>query len=259
MKSGAGSGSPSASWASLDAAARATDTAARSTPETRPHDPGRAWYRFAARLFPADPGRWVDLGCGQGELLAPVRPSGASPPTPAARRPIALDLAAANAAASRARGAAGMVADLGFGLPFADRCLDGAALIEVIEHLPAAEQLVDELARVLRPGAWLLVTTPNVAHWTYRWRALTGHPPKQEGYHFRFFTQRTLRRCLESRGFRIEARASFGKQALLTKLARAAGRDRRHKVRYRVPRLLEPLLAQHFVWLLVRDRDRPAD
>ncbi len=229
-----------------------SSAATRADRGTRSHDPKRPWYRFASALLPASPGRWADLGCGQGELLARVRASDG----PAARtKPIALDRAGANAAAARARGAASLVADLESPLPFADRSLDGASLVEVIEHLPHAEALVEELRRVLRPDGWLLVTTPNVAHWTYRWRALTGHPPKQEGYHFRFFTQKTLRKCLESRGFRIESRASFGKQALLTKLARLAGRDPRDKVRYRVPGRLEPLLAQHFVWLLRRERD----
>lgn len=223
-----------------------------ANPRTRSHDPSRPWYRFASTRFPASPGRWADLGCGQGEFLARVQPA-AGPP--ASKTPIALDRSGANAAAARASGAASLIADLESGLPFADRSLDGASLVEVIEHLPRAEELVDELRRVLRPGGWLLVTTPNVAHWTYRWRALTGHPPKQEGYHFRFFTQKTLRACLESRGFHIESRASFGKQALLSKLARLAGRDRRDKVRYRVPSWLEPLLAQHFVWLLRRDLD----
>ena len=242
-----------------DAASIEATATTFATPETprkrgdagsRPHDPSRAWYRFASSLFPASPGRWADLGCGQGELLARVRASGSST---ARATPLALDRSRENAAAARTVGAASLVADLETRLPFADRSLDGASLVEVIEHLPHAEALVEELRRVLRPGGWLLVTTPNVAHWTYRWRGLTGHPPKQEGYHFRFFTQQTLRACLTSRGFHIEARASFGKQALLTKLARVAGRDRRDKVRYRVPAPLEPLLAQHFVWLLRRD------
>jgi len=217
-------------------------------PSTRRRDPARPWYRFAQTLFPAEPGHWVDLGCGQGEFTRLANLAGGQS-TPI---PIALDRSQANVVSAKASGANALSADLEVSLPFAKASLDGASLIEVIEHIPTAEALVDELARILRPGGWLIVTTPNVAHFTYRLRSLTGHPPKQEGYHFRFFTQKTLRHCLESRGFSIEARASYGKQALLTKLFRLAGRDRGFKFRYRVPTALEPLLAQHLVWRLRR-------
>jgi hypothetical protein len=91
-----------------------------------------------------------------------------------------------------------------------------------------------------------------VAHLTYRWRALTGHEPKQEGYHYRFFVRRTLEAIFAREGFHVTARASFGKQSLLSKLARLAGRGRKYKVRYAVPAPLEGLLAQHFVWQLKR-------
>jgi 2-polyprenyl-3-methyl-5-hydroxy-6-metoxy-1,4-benzoquinol methylase len=125
-------------------------------------------------------------------------------------------------------------------------------MIEVIEHIVQAEALVAELARVIRPGGWLIVTTPNVVHIAYRWRALTGHPPKQEGYHYRFFTRDTLAEIFAEAGFRLASQASFGKQALLSKLARLAGKGSKHKVRYVVPRPLETLFAQHFVWRLER-------
>jgi len=217
--------------------------ASRSAP--RAADPGRPWYDYAERVLPETRGRWVDLGCGQGEFVERARSS-------ADRDALALDLTVDNARGASLRGAQALAADLTRDLPFADGSLDGASLIEVIEHIPSAERLVGELARVIAPGGWLVVTTPNVAHLTYRIRALTGHPPKQEGYHFRFFTTSTLRALLESHGFRLEARESFGKQALLTKLGRLAGRERSFKFRYRVPEACESLLAQHFVWRLRR-------
>lgn len=225
----------------------------------RPFDSDRPWYAYAEQLLPANPGRWADLGCGQGEFLerARVRAPAVSNQALAnpAASPLALERDLRNARAARRSGAAPIAADLECGLPLASRSLDGASLVEVIEHIVRAECLVDELARVIRPGGWLIVTTPNVAHLTYRIRAVTGHPPKQEGYHFRFFTASTLRACFESRGFHIEARQSFGKQALLTKLGRLAGRGPGYKFRYRAPEACEPLLAQHFVWRLRRSLD----
>ena len=46
-------------------------------------------------------------------------------------------------------------------LPIADGSVDVAAAIEVIEHLENPRALVRELARVVRPGGWIVVTTPN--------------------------------------------------------------------------------------------------
>jgi SAM-dependent methyltransferase len=207
----------------------------------------RAWYRFAARLLPepARGGRWLDLGCGQGELLELAAGRGLCG--------MGLDYARGNAAAALAAGRPALVADLTRPLPLSDASLDGATLIEVIEHIVNAEALAAELARVIKPGGWLVMTTPNVAHLTYRWRALTGHPPKQEGRHYRFFTRRTLADLFGGAGFVLSARASFGKQALASKLLRPF-RGRHYKLRYPVPASLESLLAQHFVWRLERAR-----
>lgn len=224
-------------------------TAAHESDRVRRRVTDRPWYGYAARLLPQAraAGRWIDLGCGQGEFLERATEQGL--------RGLGLDYWPANAAAAGRSHRGGVVANLNQGLPFRDASLDGATLIEVIEHIVRAEALAAELARVIRPGGWLIVTTPNVVHWTYRWRALTGHPPKQEGYHFRFFTRGTLRGMLEQAGFRLRARASFGKQSLLSKLGRLAGRGGRYKWRYGVPRPLESLLAQHFVWRLERVTD----
>lgn len=215
---------------------------------TRRHAPGRSWYDFAARLLPPPDraGRWVDLGCGAGELLERAAAQGLAG--------WGLDRVEASAARVLADGRAALVADLERPLPFRDGALDGVALIEAIEHVARAEALVDELRRVLRPGGWLLLTTPNVAHWNYRVRALTGHPPKQEGYHLRFFTRATLARLLGERGFRPDGDASYGRVPLLSRLA-AAGRGRGRPFVVWPP--LQPLLAKHFVWRLVAD-DRDA-
>ena len=57
---------------------------------------------------------------------------------------------------------------------------------------------------------------------------------------------------LAEAGFELDGYASFGKQVVLSKLARLAGKGAKYKVRYVVPRPFEGLLAQHFVWRLRR-------
>jgi SAM-dependent methyltransferase len=160
-----------------------------------------------------------------------------------------LDQVEASAATVASAGHPALVADLERPLPFRDGSLDGVTLIEAIEHVVAAEALVDELHRVLRPGGWLVLTTPNVAHLNYRVRAVTGHPPKQEGYHVRFFTRATLEAMLSARGFTREADASYGRVPLVSRLL-AAGRGRGRP--FVVPAALQSLLAKHFVWRLRR-------
>ena len=236
----------------------------QTSPERSPRlarhaDPSRRWYRYVRDVLPGDAagapiargsrGVWVDLGCGFGEFLSGSQCDSA----------MGLDLDRRALAAARDLGFAVVAADLALSIPFRSNSLDGATLIEVIEHVFDAQALLAELSRVIRPGGWVVLTTPNVAHFTYRVRALTGHAPKQEGYHVRFFTRDRLLALIESSGFRVEARASYGKQALLTKLARITKIGGRAlsvtdgKVRYRVPRPFEPLLAQRFVWRLRRE------
>jgi 2-polyprenyl-3-methyl-5-hydroxy-6-metoxy-1,4-benzoquinol methylase len=47
------------------------------------------------------------------------------------------------------------------GLPLPDARVDAAAAVEVIEHLENPRAFVRELARIVRPGGWVVVTTPN--------------------------------------------------------------------------------------------------
>lgn len=46
-------------------------------------------------------------------------------------------------------------------LALPDGVIDVVTCFEVLEHLPDEDALLGELARVLRPGGWLLLSTPN--------------------------------------------------------------------------------------------------
>jgi SAM-dependent methyltransferase len=52
--------------------------------------------------------------------------------------------------------------DLTRGLPYPDQSFDLVVLTEVIEHLENHRAALTEMARVLRPGGHLILTTPNI-------------------------------------------------------------------------------------------------
>jgi 2-polyprenyl-3-methyl-5-hydroxy-6-metoxy-1,4-benzoquinol methylase len=46
-------------------------------------------------------------------------------------------------------------------VPLPDASFDVVAAVETIEHLDGPRRFVRELVRLIRPGGWLIVTTPN--------------------------------------------------------------------------------------------------
>jgi SAM-dependent methyltransferase len=62
---------------------------------------------------------------------------------------------------------------------------DGVVCVEVIEHVPADEALVRHMARVLRPGGWLCLTTPNGDY-------IRNEPPNYNPDHVRHYTRQGL-------------------------------------------------------------------
>ena len=89
-------------------------------------------------------------------------------------------------------------ADLGTGLPFADRAFDGGVCTEVLEHVSDARLLLAELARVLKPGARLLVSVPFIFHY---------HADPRD---FLRFTPPGLAAELERSGFEVEFVGGIG-------------------------------------------------
>lgn len=65
-------------------------------------------------------------------------------------------------------------------LPFADASVDGVLICEVLEHfvLDPLHCLI-EINRILKPGGFLVLTTPNVASWYSIYRALQQQHPSR--------------------------------------------------------------------------------
>lgn len=141
----------------------------------------RARYRFACQLV--RPGQSVlDVACGAGFGLRMLLDHGA--------RPIGVDLQAPAVAEARAVAPqADLVQASAASLPLADHAVDLVVSFETLEHVPDAAAMLAELRRVLRPGGWLVVSTPNCAF---------GPPERHTGnpFHVREFTGDELRDLL---------------------------------------------------------------
>lgn len=94
-----------------------------------------------------------------------------------------------------------------YALPFRSGSFDSILCFETVEHFPRPELLVAELGRVARPGAQLILTTPNVLWEPVHALAAVFKFHHSEGPH-RFVGRRRLRRMVRQAGFSIDREAT---------------------------------------------------
>lgn len=85
------------------------------------------------------------------------------------------------------------------------RLFDLAYCSEVIEHVPDVQGFVAATAKLLKPGAVLFITTPDISHWR-RPRTLTDWDAYCPPSHCVFFNPASLTRIFEQHGFRVHSR-----------------------------------------------------
>ena len=150
-----------------------------------------AYETAAAQLQPSD--AVLDIGCGVGY--------GSKMLSAHARHVTGVDVSRdAVAAASAAYGSdtcAFSVYD-GTRLPFADAQLDAATSFQTIEHVQDDGRFVSEAARVLKPDALFLLTTPNRAT-----RLREGQRPWNR-FHVREYSSKDLESLLSRSFTRVE-------------------------------------------------------
>lgn len=114
----------------------------------------RTWLRPAM----AGKGRFLDLGCGPGTLLAAAAREGF--------RGIGIDvsmewLVVARKMVRESGGEPQLAAAFGERLPLGEASVGGVISLDVIEHVGDPGRYLEQIHRVLQPGGRAILTTPN--------------------------------------------------------------------------------------------------
>ena len=118
---------------------------------------------FASSILPKVPagGKWLDAGCGSGFFSRLLARNGAMV-TGVDRSPGMIEQAMMHAA----RAGLGDRADFATiatikSLPFSAATFDGCISLSVLEYVDSPMNCLDELTRVLKPGAFLILSVPH--------------------------------------------------------------------------------------------------
>lgn len=148
-------------------------------------------FRYLPRAHAGEKRKILDIGCGNGEWLAKIRPVGWQ-----------LCGAEPDPAAAEAAQQLGMEVRQGSSEAWLDQAgsFDFVALSHVIEHLHDPGETLRTIHQLLKPGGTLFIDTPNVdaaGHRRYgaHWRGL--EPPR----HLALFNRRSLLRAVSEAGF----------------------------------------------------------
>jgi SAM-dependent methyltransferase len=106
--------------------------------------------------------RILEIGCGRGGFSCWLAAQPLAPREVVAMdfSPIAVEKGRSFAAEHRVRNITWMTGDIE-AIPYPEGSFDTVVSCETIEHVPHPPQAVRELARVLRPGGRLFLSTPN--------------------------------------------------------------------------------------------------
>jgi methionine biosynthesis protein MetW len=165
---------------------------------------GRADFAtIAAWIAPGS--RVLDLGCGDGSLLAYLaRERGAAG--------YGIEIDDAGVLASVKNGIDVLQSDLESGLAgFDDASFDCVILSQTLQAMRHTEDIVVEMLRV---GREAIVTFPNFGHWTHRWQILKGRMPVSTSLPYQWYDTPNIHLCtvadfdafLAERRFAVENR-----------------------------------------------------
>jgi SAM-dependent methyltransferase len=183
------------------------------------------WYRGRRRIIAVElaklplprPARVLDAGCGSGRTLQELAHHGDVS---------GIELSPEAAAVARARGPYDVRIGRLEELPWDEETFDLVTCLDVIEHTPDDVVTLRELARVTKPGGWLLVTVPAYqALWSRH---------DEDNHHYRRYGRGPLRAAVLAAGWEVRRMTSFNSLLLAPAAAvRLAQRRRRRYAEYR--------------------------
>ena len=144
-------------------------------------------------------GTLLDVGCYDGQFISQVVEGDTV---------VGLDVSHSALRQAAARGVRAVRGQVEARLPFAPNSFATVVAAEVIEHVFDTQAVLVELARVLEPGGWLALTTPNLVALSGRVQLLLGRSPHNVEFdaspgtsgHIRYFTFDTLELLLRRAG-----------------------------------------------------------
>jgi ubiquinone/menaquinone biosynthesis C-methylase UbiE len=173
----------------------------------------RYWQRTRFRIiheFVPEAGPILDIGCGSSRIVQTL---------PGA---VGMDLALRKLRWLRAPGRMLLQGDMNR-LPFRDSSFECVVCSEVIEHIPRNQVHLSELFRVIRPGGFLVLGTPDYGkrlwralEWTYG-KVFPGGYVKE---HINRYTYSALRSELEDLGLEVIECAYVGRSEMIFKARR---------------------------------------
>jgi methionine biosynthesis protein MetW len=135
--------------------------------------------------------RVLDVGCGTGSvtLIANRLKS---------NEVLGLEPDEQRAERCRSRGINTVCGELDDAFSVRHGLFDVVVFADVLEHLPSPAEVLARAIRVLKPDGLVLISVPNVAHWTIRFNLLRGRFDYTDtgildATHLRWFTAKTIR------------------------------------------------------------------
>ena len=169
-------------------------------------------------------GKWLDAGCAKGFLLKIASQHG--------WKPYGFDVSAyaVREAQKNCPNAHLFVLNAEDKLPFGDGFFEVITALELIEHLRAPENFLEEAYRVLKPNGMLFITTPNASS-LFNSRAVRGiyrslkySTPFDDETHVSYFDSESITRTLKCHKFsKVKIKYSWNSGRINIHLPRRLG------------------------------------
>ena len=174
--------------------------------------------------------RVLDLGCGDGALLAHLALRGVSG--------YGVEIDVYNVIACVEKGVDVIQGDLEAGLAgFADQSFDVVVLSQTIQAMKQTEQILLDMLRV---GREAIVTFPNFGYWQNRWQIFLGRMPVSETIPYAWHNTPNLHLCMlgdfealcAKNGIRVVERVVMDGEQKITSLPNLLGSLAFYRVSY---------------------------